>query len=57
MHRIEISDETYETAKRIAALDSIDVRTLIESLVRRHAEYIDMFQEASAEKRSFSLER
>lgn len=56
MHRIEISDETYETAKRIAALDSIDVRTLIESLVRRHVEYIDMFQDASSEKRSFSLE-
>jgi hypothetical protein len=57
MHTIEISDETYETAKRIAALDSIDVQTLIESLVRRHAEYIDFFQEASSEKRPFSLGR
>jgi hypothetical protein len=57
MHTIEISDKTYETAKRIAALDSIDVQTLIESLVRRHAEYIDMFQEASSEKPLFSLKR
>jgi hypothetical protein len=57
MHTIEISDKTYETAKRIATLDSIDVQTLIESLVRRHAEYIDMFQKASSEKRPFSLER
>jgi hypothetical protein len=56
MHTIEISDKTYETAKRIAALDSIDVPTLIESMVRRHAEYIDLFQEASSEKRPFSLE-
>jgi hypothetical protein len=56
MHTIEISDKTYETAKRIAALDSIDVPTLIKSLVRRHAEYIDLFQEASSEKRPFSLE-
>jgi hypothetical protein len=42
--------------KRIAALDSIDVPTLIESMVRRHAEYIDLFQEASSKKRPFSLE-
>jgi hypothetical protein len=38
VHTIEISDKTRETAKRIAALDSIDVQTLIESLVLRHAE-------------------
>jgi hypothetical protein len=55
MHTIEISDKTYETAKRIAALDGIDVQALIESLVRRHAEYIEMFQEASSEKCPFSL--
>jgi hypothetical protein len=55
MHTIEISDKTYETAKRIAALDGIDVQVLIESLVRRHAEYIEIFQEASSEKRPFSL--
>jgi hypothetical protein len=53
---IEISDKTHETAKRIAALDSIDVQTLIESLVLRHAEYIDMLQEASSEERPFGLE-
>jgi hypothetical protein len=32
------------------------VQTLIESLVLRHAEYIDMLQEASSEKRPFVLE-
>ena len=56
VHTIEISDTTHETAKRIAALDNIDVQTLIESLVLRHAEYIDMLQEASSEKRPFGLE-
>jgi predicted CopG family antitoxin len=56
MHTIEISDEAYEAAKRTAALDSIDVSTLVESLVRRHAEYIDLFQEASPEMPPFSLE-
>lgn len=56
MHTVEISDETHETAKRIATLDGIDVETLIQSLVLRHAEYIDMLQEASSERRPFSLD-
>ena len=56
MHTIEISDEAYEAAKRTAALDSIDVTTLVESLVRRHAEYIELFQEASPAMPRFSLE-
>lgn len=49
MQTIEISDEAYEMAKRIADIDGINVQTLIESLVRRHAEYIDLFQNASSE--------
>jgi hypothetical protein len=49
MHTIEISDDIYEAARRTAALDSIDVKTLIEGLVRRHAEYIELFQESSPE--------
>ncbi|MBP0112813.1 Uma2 family endonuclease [Bradyrhizobium vignae] len=57
MHKIEISDATYETATRIAALDDIDVQTLIESLVLRHSEYIDILQKASSEKRRFGLEQ
>jgi hypothetical protein len=57
MHTIEISDKAHETAKRIAALDGTDVKTLIQSLVLRHAEYIDMFQEVAAEKRLFSLDQ
>ncbi|MDI4235545.1 hypothetical protein AAFX91_34035 [Bradyrhizobium sp. 31Argb] len=56
MHTIEISDETYEAARRTAALDSIDVKTLIESLVRRHAEYIEVFHERASEMPPFSLE-
>ena len=56
MHTIEISDDIYEKAKRTAALDSIDVKTLIEGLVRRHAEYIDLFQHASPDMPPFSLE-
>jgi hypothetical protein len=56
MHTIEISDDIYEKAKRTAALDSIDAKTLIEGLVRRHAEYIGLFQDASPEIPPFSLE-
>ena len=56
MHTIEISDDIYEKAKRTAALDSIDVKTLIEGLVRRHAEYIELFQDASPDMPRFSLE-
>jgi hypothetical protein len=43
---IEISDTTYQTAMRIAALDDVDMGTLIEDLVLRHAQYIDMLQKA-----------
>jgi len=57
MHTIEISDDVYEAARRTAALDSIDVNTLIEGLVRRHVEYIDLFRESSADLPPFSLER
>jgi hypothetical protein len=57
MHTIEISDEAYEAAKRTAALDSIDVPTLVESLVHRHAQYISLFQEASPEMPPFNLEQ
>jgi hypothetical protein len=49
MHTIEIGDDIYEAARRTAALDSIDVKTVIEGLVRRHVEYIDLFQESSPE--------
>lgn len=56
MHTIEISDDIYEKAKRTAALDSIDVKTLIEGLVRRHAEYIELFRDASPGMPPFSLE-
>jgi hypothetical protein len=56
MHAIEINDKVYETAKRIADLDGIDVQSLIESLVRRHAEYIDVFQDSSPDT-PFSLKR
>jgi predicted CopG family antitoxin len=56
MHTIEISDDIYEKAKRTAALDSIDVKTLVEGLVRRHVEYIELFQDASPDMPRFSLE-
>ncbi|MFG3593079.1 hypothetical protein [Bradyrhizobium sp. RDI18] len=45
MTRIEMSDEIFAIAERLAGMDRIDVPTLVESLVRRHAEYIDMFMD------------
>ena len=56
LHTIEIGDDVYEAARRTAALDSIDVNTLIEGLVRRHVEYIDLFRESSPDLLPFSLE-
>jgi len=38
---IAISGDTYAAAERIASLDHVTVDVLIESLVKRHAEYID----------------
>ena len=40
MQTIEISDTTYQMAMRIAALDDIDMGTLIEDLELRHAQHV-----------------
>ena len=37
---VEISADVFEVARRAAALDKVDVATLVESLVRRHAEFL-----------------
>ena len=51
MHKIEMSDEIFAVAERLAGMDGIDVPTLVESLVRRHSEYIDMFLEMAEARR------
>jgi hypothetical protein len=35
---VEISDDVFEVAKRAAAIDKVDVTTLLESLIRSRAE-------------------
>ena len=53
---VEINADVFEVARRTASLDNVDVATLIESLVRRHAEYIDSLEELSAGMPKFSLD-
>ena len=48
-HTVEISDNAFEAAKRTAAADNVDVKTLVEGLVLRHAEYVQNLNEAAAE--------
>jgi hypothetical protein len=52
MPKIEMTDAIFAIAERLAALDNIDVPPLVESLVRRHAEYIDMFVEMADARRT-----
>jgi hypothetical protein len=53
---VEISADIFEVAQRTAALDKVDVATLLESLVRRHAEYIETLEELGAHMPRFSLD-
>jgi hypothetical protein len=52
---VEVSADIFEVARRTASLDNVDVSTLLESLVRRHAEDIDTFEDLSAGMPRFSL--
>ena len=52
---IEIDAETFEIARRMAALDKVDIPTLVESLVRRHAEYVETLKEVASDMPRFSL--
>jgi hypothetical protein len=52
---VAISDDAYAAAQRIAEIDHVSVGVLIESLVKRHAEYIDSLN-AVSEMPRFSLD-
>jgi hypothetical protein len=51
---VEISEDVLVEAERIAAIDDVPVSVLIESLVRRHAEYVDSL-ETFSDMPKFSL--
>jgi len=53
---VEISADVFEVARRTAALDKVDVATLVESLVRRHAEYIETLDKLAPTMPRFSLD-
>jgi hypothetical protein len=53
---IEISDDVFEVAKRAAAIDKVDVTTLLESLVRSRAEYLEALSDLSSHMPRFSLD-
>lgn len=52
---VSISDDAYSAAQRIAEIVHVSVGVLIESLVKRHAEYIDTLNDFSDVPR-FSLD-
>jgi hypothetical protein len=52
---VAISADVFEVARRTAALDNVDVTTLVESLVRRHAEYVEAVGELTLDIPRFSL--
>jgi hypothetical protein len=54
---VEISADVFEVARCAAALDKVDVATLVESLVRRHAEYIETLDELTPITVRFGLNR
>lgn len=53
---IEISDDVFEVATRAAAIDKVDVKTLLESLVRSRAEYLEALTDLSSHMPRFSLD-
>lgn len=52
---IEINEDIFEIARRTAALDQVDVPTLVESLLRRYAEYVETLKEIASDMPRFSL--
>jgi hypothetical protein len=53
--KIEISEDVFETARQTAAMDNIDIKTFLEGLVRRHAEYVAALESAASGSLRFSL--
>ncbi|MGP9818453.1 hypothetical protein ACTZWW_00430 [Salinarimonas sp. NSM] len=54
---IELPAEIVEVARRAAAIDKLDVETLLADLVTRHAEYVDALSDGDTSKIRFSLDR
>jgi hypothetical protein len=52
---IEINADLFEVARRTAALDRVDVATLLESLIRRHCEYVETLEGLAGHAPQFSL--
>jgi hypothetical protein len=52
---IEVNADFFEVAQRTAALNKVDVPTLVESLARRHAEYFETLEEIASDMPRFSL--
>lgn len=53
---VEISADVFEVARRTAALDQVDVTTFVESLVRRHGEYIKTLEDRALDMPRFTLD-
>lgn len=53
---VEISEDAFEIAKRTAALDEVDVTTLLGSLVRSRADYLETLSDVASHMPRFSLD-
>jgi antitoxin component of RelBE/YafQ-DinJ toxin-antitoxin module len=53
--QLEINADVYEAARRVAKLDNVDVSTLVEDLVRRHAEYVATLRDLDPAMPAFDL--
>jgi hypothetical protein len=53
---VEISADSFEVARRTASLDKVDITTLLESLIRSRAAYLEALSDLSAHTPRFSLD-
>lgn len=53
---VEISEDAFEIAKRTAAIDDVDVATLLENLVRSRADYLETLSDVASHMPRFSLD-
>ena len=52
---VHLDDELYDKASRVAQLDNVSVKELVEDVMRRHLDYVEVVEDFS-KMPSFSLE-
>lgn len=44
---VHLDDELYDKASRVARLDNVSVKELVEDVMRRHLDYVEVVQDFS----------